>query len=117
MLVGHPKQPIVAVASSFLERPSETAHPQPPSWGDIMLDIMERIIVQLPRELLKELDRAAKETKVSRAAFARAAIELALAERQRHHDYAAIIRSYTERPQTQDEVLSSPELIRQAWPD
>ena len=71
-------------------------------------------MVQLPRQLLAELNRAAKELKISRAAFARRAIELALAERRRNREYAAIIRSFEERPQ--EDLGPSVEAIIKAWP-
>jgi metal-responsive CopG/Arc/MetJ family transcriptional regulator len=82
-----------------------------------MFVIMERIIIQLPRELLKELDRAAKEMKMTRAALIRNIVDLALAERRRNEEIAAIIRSFEERPQTEDEYIWSQELARKVWPD
>ncbi len=75
---------------------------------------MKRIMVQVPDDLLAELNRAAKETDVSRAAFARRAIELALAERRRGRDYRAIIRSFETTPD--EDLTVSKARIRQAWP-
>ena len=85
--------------------------------GDIMFDVVERIIIQLPRSVLKELNRVAKEEKTSRAAFARDAIELALAERQRNAEFAAIIKSYTENPDDPEELAAFMPLQVQAWPE
>lgn len=80
-----------------------------------MHDIMKRIILQLDERTLADLDRAAGEESVSRAAFARAAIELALAERQRSREIADIIDSFRRVPQ---EDLAIPmDAVRRAWPD
>lgn len=75
---------------------------------------MKRIILQLPEEVLEDLDEAADESDLSRAAFVRRAIELALAERRRNREFRAIIRSFEARPP--EDLTPSKAAVRRGWP-
>jgi hypothetical protein len=48
--------------------------------SDIFDGIMQRIIVQMEPDTISELDQAACESRMSRAAFVRASVEAVLAE-------------------------------------
>lgn len=76
---------------------------------------MERIIVQMDRQSLIELDRAASESKMSRAAFVRAAVGAVLAERGRSAELKRVVDSYRARPQ--DDFTVSREVLEAVWPE
>jgi metal-responsive CopG/Arc/MetJ family transcriptional regulator len=76
---------------------------------------MKRIIIQVEEETLAELDEAARDEAVSRAGFARRAIESALAERRRRKELERVIDSFRKRPA--EDLTPSKKAIRRAWPD
>jgi len=76
---------------------------------------MERIIVQMERDSLSELDRAASESHMSRAAFVRAAVEMVLAEGRRRKELQQVVDSYRASPP--EDFSVSQELLRAAWPE
>jgi metal-responsive CopG/Arc/MetJ family transcriptional regulator len=77
---------------------------------------MNRIIIQIEDAALEELDSAAEEERVSRAAFVREAIVMALAERRRRRELQEIVDSYTRDPQEKD-LLIPKDALRRAWPE
>lgn len=76
---------------------------------------MERIIVQMEMESLSELDQAARESHMSRAAFVRAAVEAVLAERRRRKELKQVIDSY--RASSPEDLTVSKETLRAVWPE
>ena len=71
-------------------------------------------MIQLPSDSLSELDEAAREAGRSRAAFAREAIEAAIAEHRRQRELQQVIESFRASP---PEDLTAPKrTIRAAWP-
>lgn len=85
------------------------------SQHDIIGGIMERIIIQMEPDSLSELDRAARESHMSRAAFVRAAVEAALAEGRRRKELNQVVDSYRSRPQ--EDFTVSGESLRSIWPE
>jgi metal-responsive CopG/Arc/MetJ family transcriptional regulator len=77
---------------------------------------VNRIIIQIEDAALAELDDAASEERLSRAAFIREAVAMALAERRRRREIQEVIDSYTEHPQEKDLILPK-EALRRAWPE
>lgn len=75
---------------------------------------MKRIIIQVEEDTLAELDDAARETAESRAAFARRAIESALAERRRSRELGQVIKSFRKRPA--EDMTPAKAVTRRAWP-
>ena len=75
---------------------------------------MERIIIQVEREELGELDEVAAEDATSRAAVVRQAIALFLGERRRSRELGDVVGSYEEQPP--EDLLPAPEAQRRAWP-
>jgi hypothetical protein len=86
-----------------------------PPLGDIISDIVKRIIIQVEDDTLVELDEAAHEGAESRASFARRAIEAALAERRRRRELQQVVDSFRRRPP--EELTASKAAVRRAWPD
>ncbi len=76
---------------------------------------MKRIILQFDEETLVELDEAAREQAESRAAFARQAIEAALAERRRRKELRRVVNSFQRRPP--EDLTASKAAIRRTWPE
>ncbi len=76
---------------------------------------MKRIIVQMPGEVLEEMDDAASERSESRSAFVRRAIDSLLAERRRIRELEKVRRSFQDMPQ--EGPVASRSKIRRAWPD
>lgn len=72
-------------------------------------------MIQLPAESLSELDDAAQESRMSRAAFARAAIEEALADRRRRAELQQVIDAFTQSPP--DDLAVPKRALRAAWPE
>lgn len=82
---------------------------------DIIDGIMERIIVQIEPESLSELDRAARESHMSRAAFVRAAVEAVLAEGRRRKELQQVVDSYRSSPS--EDFTISKESLQAIWPE
>lgn len=76
---------------------------------------MERIIVQVEADTVAELDQAAKENRMSRAAFVRASIEAVLAEGRRRKELKQVVESYTAFPP--EDLTLSRETLRTVWPE
>lgn len=76
---------------------------------------MERIIVQMEPDSISELDQAAREIQMSRAAFVRAAVEAVLAERRRRKELKLVVDSYRASPQ--EDFAVSKETLRAVWPE
>lgn len=76
---------------------------------------MERIIVQMERDSISELDQAAVESQMSRAAFVRAAVNAVLAERRRRRELKKVVDSYRASPQ--EDFTVSEETLRAVWPE
>lgn len=76
---------------------------------------MDRIIVQMESHAILELDRAAKENQMSRAAFVRAAVEAVLAEDRRGKELKRVVDSYRTYPQ--EDFTVSKETLRPVWPE
>lgn len=76
---------------------------------------MERIIVQMEPDSISELDHAARESQMSRAAFVRAAVEAVLAERRRRKELKLVVESYRASPQ--EDFSVSRETLRAVWPE
>jgi metal-responsive CopG/Arc/MetJ family transcriptional regulator len=76
---------------------------------------MERIIVQMEADSLFELDQAARESRMSRAAFVRAAVEAVLADGHRRKELKQIVDSYRTSPQ--EDFTVSKETLRAVWPE
>lgn len=89
--------------------------PGPKASSDIIDGIMERIIVQMEADSLAELDRAAHESQMSRAAFVRAAVEAVLADGRRRKELRQIVDSYSASPQ--EDFTVSEETLRAVWPE
>jgi metal-responsive CopG/Arc/MetJ family transcriptional regulator len=83
--------------------------------SDIIVSIMERIIVQMERDSISELDQAAVESQMSRAAFVRAAVNAVLAERRRRRELKKVVDSYRASPQ--EDFTVSEETLRAVWPE
>jgi hypothetical protein len=72
-------------------------------------------MIQLTADSIAELDDAARENRQSRAAFTRATIEAALAERRRQKELQQVIDAFRTEP---PEDLTVPKrTVRAAWPD
>lgn len=71
--------------------------------------------MQMEPELLSELDRAARESHMSRAAFVRAAVEVVLAEGRRRNELKQVVDSYRLHPQ--EDFTVSKESLRSIWPE
>lgn len=82
---------------------------------DIIDVIMERIIVQMEPDTLSELDQAARESRMSRAAFVRAAVHAVLAEGRRRKELKQVVDSYSESPQ--EDLTVSKETLQAVWPE
>jgi pyruvate-formate lyase len=82
---------------------------------DIIIGIMERIIVQLESDSLAELDRAAGENNMSRAAFVRAAVDAVLAEGRRRKELKQVADSYRKSPP--EDLTLSREALQAVWPE
>jgi hypothetical protein len=82
--------------------------------SDIVNGIMKRIIIQMDEHSLSQLDDAAREESESRAAFARRAIQAALAERRRRQELEQVVKSFRRRPP--EDLTASKAAIRRAWP-
>ena len=81
---------------------------------DIIDGIMERIIVQMEPDTISELDQAARENRMSRAAFVRASVEAVLAEGRRRKELKQVVDSYSaSRP---EEFTVSKETLQAVWP-
>jgi metal-responsive CopG/Arc/MetJ family transcriptional regulator len=76
---------------------------------------MKRIIVQMEPDSISELDQAARESQMSRAAFVRAAVEAVLAERGRRKELKRVVDSYRASPQ--EDFTVSKETLRTVWPE
>jgi metal-responsive CopG/Arc/MetJ family transcriptional regulator len=76
---------------------------------------MERIIVQMEKDSISELDQAAIESRMSRAAFVRAAVNAVLAERRRRRELKKVVDSYRASPQ--EDFTVSKETLRAVWPE
>jgi len=76
---------------------------------------MERIIVQMEPDSLSELDQAARESHMSRAAFVRAAVDAVLAEGRRRKELKQVIDSYRALPQ--EDFTVSKESLQAIWPE
>jgi metal-responsive CopG/Arc/MetJ family transcriptional regulator len=76
---------------------------------------MERIIVQIEPDSLSELDKAARESHMSRAAFVRAAVEAVLAEGRRRKELNQVVDSYRALPQ--EDFTVSKESFQSIWPE
>jgi metal-responsive CopG/Arc/MetJ family transcriptional regulator len=76
---------------------------------------MKRIIVQMEPDSISELDQAARESQMSRAAFVRAAVEAVLAERGRRKELKRVVDSYRASPQ--EDFTVSKETLRAVWPE
>ncbi|MEX2553616.1 MAG: hypothetical protein WD627_11530 [Actinomycetota bacterium] len=76
---------------------------------------MERIIVQMEPDSLSELDVAARESHMSRAAFVRAAVEAVLAEGRRRKELKQVVDSYRALPQ--EDFTVSKESLQSIWPE
>lgn len=76
---------------------------------------MERIIVQMERDTISELDRAARERQMSRAAFVRASVEAVLAEGRRAKELKQVVDSYGASPQ--EDFTVSKETLLAVWPE
>jgi metal-responsive CopG/Arc/MetJ family transcriptional regulator len=76
---------------------------------------MERIIVQMEADSISELDKAARESQMSRAAFVRAAVEAVLADGRRGKELKQIVDSYRASPQ--EDFTVSKETLRAVWPE
>lgn len=76
---------------------------------------MERIIVQMEPDALSELDRAASESHMSRAAFVRAAVEVVLAEGRRRKELQQVVSSYRASPP--DDFSVSQQSLHAIWPE
>lgn len=83
--------------------------------SDIINGIMERIIVQMEPDSISELDQAARESQMSRAAFVRAAVEAVLAERHRRKELKLVVDSYRSSPP--EDLTVSRETLRAVWPE
>lgn len=83
--------------------------------SDIIDGIMERIIVQMESDTISELDQAARESRMSRAAFVRASVEAALAEDRRRKELKQVIDSYSASPQ--EDFTVSKETLQAVWPE
>jgi hypothetical protein len=82
---------------------------------DIIDGIMERIIVQMESNTISELDQAARESRMSRAAFVRASVEAVLAERRRNKELKQVVDSYSASPQ--GDFTVSKETLQAVWPE
>lgn len=80
-----------------------------------MYGIMKRIIVQMEPESITKLDEAARESKMSRAAFVRAAVDSVIAELRRRRELRKVIDSYRARPP--DDFTVSKETLEAVWPE
>jgi len=75
---------------------------------------MERIIVQMEPDTISELDRAARENRMSRAAFVRASVEAVLAEGRRRKELKQVVDSYSASPP--EDFTVSKETLQAVWP-
>jgi hypothetical protein len=82
---------------------------------DIIDGIMERIIVQIEPDSLAELDQAAGENNMSRAAFVRAAVDAVLAESRRRKELKQVADSYRNSPP--EDLTLSRESLQAVWPE
>ena len=71
--------------------------------------------MQMEPGSLSELDEAARERHMSRAAFVRAAVEAVLAEDRRRKELKQVVESYRGRPQ--EDFTVSKESLRSIWPE
>jgi hypothetical protein len=76
---------------------------------------MERIIVQMESDTISELDQAARESRMSRAAFVRASVEAVLAEGRRRKELRQVVDSYRSSPQ--EDFTVSKETLQAVWPE
>jgi hypothetical protein len=82
---------------------------------DIIDGIMERIIVQMEPGTISELDQAARESRMSRAAFVRASVEAVLAESRRRKELKQVVDSYSASPQ--EDFTVPKETLQAVWPE
>lgn len=71
--------------------------------------------MQMEPDSISELDQAAREIQMSRAAFVRAAVEAVLAERRRRKELKLVVDSYRASPQ--EDFAVSKETLRAVWPE
>lgn len=71
--------------------------------------------MQMEPDSISELDQAAREIQMSRAAFVRAAVEAVLAERRRRKELKLVVDSYRASPQ--EDFTVSKEALRAVWPE
>jgi hypothetical protein len=81
---------------------------------DIMFDVMNRIIIQLPPDLLEALDLAAEEDGMARSKFIRDSVARALFERRRRRELQQVVDSYTALPPQRDEFIPQDP---KTWPE
>lgn len=75
---------------------------------------MDRIILQVTREDLVELDAVAASDATSRSAVVRDAIAHYLAARRRAKELAEVVASYEQRPP--EDLVAAPDHLSRGWP-
>ena len=93
----------------------DVIHPAIVIRADIIDGIMERIIVQMEPDTISELDQAARESRMSRAAFVRASVEAVLADGRRRKELKQVVDSYIASPQ--EDFTVSKETLQDVWPE
>lgn len=71
--------------------------------------------MQMEPDTISELDRAASESRMSRAAFVRASVEAVLAEGRRRKELKQVLDSYSASPQ--EDFTVSKETLQAVWPE
>jgi metal-responsive CopG/Arc/MetJ family transcriptional regulator len=83
--------------------------------GGILPGMTRKVAISISEELLAEVDAESKATHLSRSRLLGMAAASYLQERRRKRAVEQYVQSYSEHPETDDELKASDAFLRDAW--